>query len=209
MEEIFEMNLFHNASTTAQHPTYSVFPLSSNATMYNETQRLGAHNATATSASDLLLSPSNASLPPAGPTFPSIAEDALINNIYVQAAFTLVYGTIFVVGTFGNILVCYVVSRNKAMHTVTNFFITNLAVSDIMLCVLAVPFTPLYTFMTRWAFGSVMCHLLACAQAVSVYISSFTLTSIAVDRFIVIIYPFRNRMKVRYGVGGRGWGGGN
>lgn len=177
------MNLFHNATQSSHHnTTYSVFPPSTlpNATIYNETTGL-----------------SNTTLSPPGPTFPTIDEDGIINNLYVQAAFTLVYGTIFVVGTTGNILVCFVVCRNKAMHTVTNFFITNLAVSDIMLCVLAVPFTPLYTFMKRWVFGSVMCHLLACAQAVSVYISSLTLTSIALDRFIVIIFPFRHRMKVR------------
>jgi neuropeptide Y receptor len=59
-----------------------------------------------------------------------------------------------------------------------------------------VPFTPLYTFLGTWVFGSVMCRLVASAQGVSVYISSLTLTSIAIDRFIVILYPFRPRMQV-------------
>ncbi|XP_052127051.1 prolactin-releasing peptide receptor-like [Frankliniella occidentalis] len=113
----------------------------------------------------------------------------------VQAFFCLLYTTIFVLGVFGNVLVCYVVGRNRAMQTVTNFFITNLALSDILLCILAVPFTPLYTFVGNWVFGRVLCHLVAYAQGTSVYISTLTLTSIAIDRYFVIIYPFQPRMK--------------
>lgn len=120
----------------------------------------------------------------------------IINNNVVQAIFLMLYTAIFVLGIFGNVLVCYVVFRNKAMQTVTNLFITNLALSDILLCVLAVPFTPLYTFLERWVFGSVICHLVPFAQGASVYISTLTLTSIAIDRFFVIIYPFHPRMKM-------------
>ncbi|XP_054289830.1 prolactin-releasing peptide receptor-like isoform X2 [Macrosteles quadrilineatus] len=120
----------------------------------------------------------------------------IIDDKAVQGVFCLLYTTIFVLGLFGNVLVCYVVARNKAMHTVTNCFITNLALSDILLCVLAVPFTPLYSFLGRWIFGRVLCHMVAYAQGTSVYISTLTLTSIAIDRFFVIIYPFQPRMKL-------------
>nr|CAI5846790.1 unnamed protein product [Callosobruchus analis] len=68
------------------------------------------------------------------------------------------------------------------MQTVTNLFITNLALSDILLCILAVPFTPLYTFLGEWVFGRIICHLVSYAQGISVYISTLTLTSIAIDR---------------------------
>lgn len=124
------------------------------------------------------------------------ANKFIINNAFVQASFCIFYVAIFVIGITGNVLVCYVVCRNKAMHTVTNLFITNLALSDILLCFLAVPFTPMYTFLERWIFGNLLCHMVPYAQGVSVYISTLTLTSIAMDRFVVIIYPFRHRMKL-------------
>ncbi|KAG5882218.1 hypothetical protein JTB14_012468 [Gonioctena quinquepunctata] len=123
-------------------------------------------------------------------------SENIINDNIVQVAFFMVYTTIFVLGIFGNVLVCYVVFRNKAMQTVTNLFITNLALSDILLCVLAVPFTPLYTFLGEWIFGKLICHLVSYAQGISVYISTLTLTSIAIDRYFVIIYPFHPRMKL-------------
>ncbi|GFT99372.1 neuropeptide Y receptor type 2 [Nephila pilipes] len=116
----------------------------------------------------------------------------------LKAIFYAIYISIFSIGICGNVLVCYVVFRNKSMHTVTNFFITNLALSDILLCTFAVPFTPLYMFMSEWVFGRILCHLVPYAQGVSVYISAFTLMSIAIDRFFVIIYPFKPRLQVTY-----------
>lgn len=58
--------------------------------------------------------------------------------------FYVLYILIFIIGVSGNALVCYVVARNRSMQTVTNLFITNLALSDILLCTFSVPFTPLY-----------------------------------------------------------------
>ncbi|XP_055533606.1 neuropeptide Y receptor type 2 [Wyeomyia smithii] len=128
--------------------------------------------------------------------FPDNNIDYILTNETVQIVFCLLYSSIFILGIFGNVLVCYVVFRNKAMQSVTNLFITNLALSDILLCVLAVPFTPSYTFLGRWVFGKLICHTVPLAQGCSVYISTLTLTSIAIDRFFVIIYPFHPRMKL-------------
>lgn len=138
-----------------------------------------------------------------GDTFDFIDESKFVNKTndivdqkIVQIGFTLLYSVIFILGVFGNVLVCYVVFRNRAMQTVTNLFITNLALSDILLCLLGVPLTPLYTFLGKWIFGRVLCHLMPYAQGTSIYISTLTLTSIAIDRFFVIIYPFHPRMKL-------------
>lgn len=141
-------------------------------------------------------------------------------ELMVKICFYLVYLVIFVLGLVGNALICYVVARNSTMHTVTNVFIANLALSDILLCLFAVPFTWLYLVVyEHWIFGKILCHLLPFAQGwwllahdrhvlnfnlcphlppgVSVYISTLTLMSIAFDRYFVILYPFRPRMPMR------------
>lgn len=148
--------------------------------MINEVLSKGSHN--------------NLTNPAENFTFNS--NEDLITDDRVQFVFCIIYVAIFVIGIFGNVLVCYVVFRNRAMQTVTNLFIMNLALSDILLCVLAVPPTPMYTFLRKWIFGTALCHLMLYAQGCSVYISSLTLTSIAIDRFFVIIYPFHPRMKL-------------
>lgn len=45
-------------------------------------------------------------------------------------------------------------------------------------------------------FGEIFCHIVPYAQGTSVYTSTLTLTSIAIDRFFVIIYPFQPRMTI-------------
>ena len=46
------------------------------------------------------------------------SEADVIHNPVVQAIFFVIYIVIFILGLFGNVLVCYVVGRNKAMQTV-------------------------------------------------------------------------------------------
>lgn len=114
---------------------------------------------------------------------------------WVQSMCILLYSLIFLLGVSGNSLVVYVVLRNRAMQTITNIFITNLAISDILMCLLAVPFTPIGFYLTSWVFGETLCHLVPMTLGLSVYVSTLTSTAIAIDRFFVIVHPFRPRMK--------------
>lgn len=70
----------------------------------------------------------------------SIYLDVLRKNPAIQVCLSAIYVIIFVVGIFGNVLVCFVVGNNRAMQTVTNLFIANLSISDILLCVLGCTF---------------------------------------------------------------------
>ena len=96
----------------------------------------------------------------------------LMNHPAVQVHIYALYTIIFVVGLLGNVLVVFVVAQNRAMQTVTNCFIANLALSDILLCVLAVPFTPLYFYLNEWIFGKILCHLVAYSQVYKLIIIS-------------------------------------
>ncbi|KAG7198426.1 hypothetical protein KM043_005813 [Ampulex compressa] len=49
---------------------------------------------------------------------------------------TLAYAAIFITGVFGNVVTCIVIRRNPAMQTATNYYLFNLAVSDLLLLVL-------------------------------------------------------------------------
>lgn len=108
----------------------------------------------------------------------------------------VMYAVIFLVGASGNFLVCFVVYRNQNMQTVTNIFITNLAVSDMCQCILSVPFTPLSGYLDSWVLGRVLCHLAPMVSGVGPFLSTLTLTAIAIDRYIVICYPFKPRMRM-------------
>ncbi|XP_045078142.1 neuropeptide Y receptor type 2-like [Coregonus clupeaformis] len=113
----------------------------------------------------------------------------------VQVVLILAYSTIILLGVVGNSLVIYVVYRFKTLRTVTNFFIANLAVADLLVNTLCLPFTLVYTLLGEWKFGQVLCFLLPYAQGLAVHVSTVTLNVIALDRHRCIVYPLETRMR--------------
>lgn len=99
-----------------------------------------------------------------------------IEGVLGSAAFqTLVYLTytiVFVVSLVGNGLVCHVVMFSAQMHSVTNLFIMNMAVGDLLMTLFCVPFSFVATLLLQyWPFGSDLCHTVSFAQAVAVLVS--------------------------------------
>lgn len=63
------------------------------------------------------------------------------HSLYVAASYILAYLFIFLLCMVGNILVCVIVLGNRRMRTVTNLFILNLAVSDLLVGIFCIPTT--------------------------------------------------------------------
>ncbi|XP_078533789.1 neuropeptide Y receptor type 2 [Lissotriton helveticus] len=112
----------------------------------------------------------------------------------VQTVLIIAYSSIILLGVIGNSLVIYVVIKFKTMRTVTNFFIANLAVADLMVNTLCLPFTLVYTLLGEWKFGTVLCHLVTYAQGLAVHVSTVTLMVIALDRHRCIVYHLESKI---------------
>ncbi|EPB78107.1 7 transmembrane receptor [Ancylostoma ceylanicum] len=78
--------------------------------------------------------------------------------------------------------------NNKRMQTVTNIFITNLAISDLLVNFTSLWLTPMYTYVGHWIWGGWLCHGLPLFQGTSIFISTLTLMAIAMDRYFVIVH---------------------
>ncbi|XP_038599325.1 neuropeptide FF receptor 1 [Tachyglossus aculeatus] len=115
----------------------------------------------------------------------------------VAAVFILAYVLIFLMCMVGNTLVCFVVLKNRQMRTVTNVFILNLAVSDLLVGIFCMPTTLVDNLITGWPFDNVTCKLSGLVQGMSVSASVFTLVAIAVERFRCIVHPFRQKLTPR------------
>ena len=114
-------------------------------------------------------------------------------------ALIVAYSIISVVALFGNALVCHVIIKNPRLHTVTHMFIANMAVSDLLMTCINFPVLLARRVTIRWIYGAVMCHAVNTSLATSIYVSTFTMTAIAVDRYFVILYPLRPRLAPRGG----------
>ncbi|XP_078526663.1 kiSS-1 receptor [Lissotriton helveticus] len=104
----------------------------------------------------------------------------------------LFFAMLMVVGLAGNSLVIYVISKHKQMRTVTNFYIANLATTDIIFLVCCVPFTAVLYPLPSWIFGEFMCKFVNYIQQVSVQATCVTLTAMSVDRWYVTVFPLRS-----------------
>ena len=76
----------------------------------------------------------------------------------------LLYALVFFVGLVGNFLVCFAVGMNRHMRTVTNLFIVNLAIADLLVLILCLIPTVLEDVTETWYMGSVCCKIVKYCQ---------------------------------------------
>jgi 7 transmembrane receptor (rhodopsin family) len=66
-----------------------------------------------------------------------------------QATVHFMYITILLIAIFGNGIVCFIVISSSRMQTVTNFFIANLALSDMLMALFCIPFSFISLFVLQ------------------------------------------------------------
>lgn len=100
----------------------------------------------------------------------------------------------FIFGFIGNVLVIRIVHKTPAMHTTTNYLLVNLAVADIITILLG-PFyaTSFEKGSLTNGVGKLVCKLTAFID-ISVEVSSFTLTLLAVERYHALLKPLNTRL---------------
>jgi len=117
--------------------------------------------------------------------------ELLFHNIMYKVVVPVMFGLIIGVGVIGNALVVYVTVACSAMRTTVNLLLLNLAVSDILFLVVAVPFIAYHYAADNWLIGDVACKLAHFVLYVTVYVTVYTLVAIAVVRFVSIVRSSR------------------
>ncbi|OWR47452.1 neuropeptide receptor A4 [Danaus plexippus plexippus] len=103
------------------------------------------------------------------------------------------YGILVVIGAVGNALVVISVVRKPVMRTARNMFIVNLAVSDALVCCVGTPLTLMELLTKHWPLPDwpSLCKACGAIQAISIFVSTISITAIALDRYQLIVYPTR------------------
>ncbi|XP_046396631.1 beta-2 adrenergic receptor-like isoform X2 [Ischnura elegans] len=110
----------------------------------------------------------------------------------VPMAFVLIVAMLVTV--FGNILVILTIWRHHGMRTRTNLFLANLALADILVGVLDMPFSAVTLIQGDWEFGSGLCQLNAFTNGLGLMTSTHTLMLISIHKYISITRPFSQVM---------------
>ena len=123
----------------------------------------------------------------------------LLDSVLVKAIKTMAYLVLVILILVGNSLVIAVILRNQRLRTTINFFILNIALSDLLLPLfgITIKIQNIYTRERLWlidgVFGTVTCKLQPFAESVAVIVSILTLVIVAVERFFCIVFPLRRQ----------------
>ncbi|XP_044577944.1 neuropeptides capa receptor-like [Cotesia glomerata] len=111
-------------------------------------------------------------------------------SLSVVVPITVVYVIIFIMGIVGNILTCWVILRHQLMQSATNYYLFSLAISDLLLLVLGLPFE-LSVFWQQypWELGWGLCKIRAYVSETSSYVSVLTIVAFSMERYLAICHP--------------------
>ena len=107
------------------------------------------------------------------------------------------YCFVFLGSFFGNALIIIIFCKRRELRKTVNYFIVNMAVSDLVFPLSAIPvqITKLVTGSRYWyvsgIFGSIFCKLFYFTLQVSFDVSAQSLVWIAIDRFVAIVFPIK------------------
>ncbi|XP_078094627.1 alpha-1A adrenergic receptor [Mustelus asterias] len=107
-------------------------------------------------------------------------------------ALGMVLGSFILFAVLGNILVILSVACHRHLQTVTNYFIVNLAMADLLLGCTVLPFSATLEILGHWAFGRVFCTVWAALDVLCSTASIMSLCVISIDRYIGVSYPVRH-----------------
>ncbi|XP_010012972.1 PREDICTED: D(2) dopamine receptor isoform X3 [Nestor notabilis] len=95
---------------------------------------------------------------------------------------------IFVI-VFGNVLVCMAVSREKSLQTTTNYLIVSLAVADLLVATLVMPWVVYLEVVGEWRFSRIHCDIFVTLDVMMCTASILNLCAISIDRYTAVAMP--------------------
>lgn len=98
----------------------------------------------------------------------------------------MVLALITLATTLSNAFVIATVYRTRKLHTPANYLIASLAVTDLLVSILVMPISTMYTVTGRWTLGQVVCDLWLSSDITCCTASILHLCVIALDRYWAI-----------------------
>lgn len=104
------------------------------------------------------------------------------------------YLLVFLLDIIGNSIVVFIIYANKRMRTSANILIVNLAISDILVGCFCMWVHLGNQITHNWPFGAFLCKFETFVQVVAVISSVVTLTSLSIERFLIVMFPMKGRL---------------
>lgn len=106
----------------------------------------------------------------------------------------VVLAAIVFVTVGGNTLVLLAVVLERKLRTTTNYFVVSLAIADLLLGLLVLPFSLILQLERKWILGSTFCDVWAATDVLCCTSSIFSLCAISFDRYIGVTRPLEHQV---------------
>ena len=120
---------------------------------------------------------------------------ALYEPYVFKISLIVVYCMVLLVGLTGNALIITLVYKRKDLRKTINQLIANMAFSDFVFELTFIPVELAKAVYGQWPIaepaGSIVCKIQSFVISTSVYVSVQSLTWIALDRFIAVVFPMK------------------
>ncbi|XP_032047162.1 substance-K receptor isoform X1 [Aythya fuligula] len=110
------------------------------------------------------------------------------------ALWAITYSFIVITSIVGNITVIWIILAHRRMRTATNYFIVNLALSDLLMSAFNTIFNFIYASHNVWYFGKEFCRFQNWFPITAMFVSIYSMTAVAAERYVAIIHPFKPRL---------------
>ncbi|XP_021119090.1 D(3) dopamine receptor isoform X3 [Heterocephalus glaber] len=112
------------------------------------------------------------------------------NRARPYAYYALSYCALILAIIFGNGLVCVAVLRERALQTTTNYLVVSLAVADLLVATLVMPWV-VYLEVTGgiWNFSRICCDVFVTLDVMMCTASILNLCAISIDRYTAVVMP--------------------
>ncbi|XP_036872348.1 C-X-C chemokine receptor type 2 [Manis javanica] len=130
-------------------------------------------------------------LPDATPCRPESME-------FNKYAVVAIYSLVFLLSLLGNSLVMLVVLYSRVSRSVTDVYLLNLAIADLLFALTL----PIWAASKAkgWTFGTLLCKVVSLLKEINFYSSILLLACISIDRYLAIVHATRTLTQKRHWV---------
>ncbi|GBN81861.1 Neuropeptide F receptor [Araneus ventricosus] len=117
------------------------------------------------------------------------STDSMFDKV-TETIIIFTYSLLIISGIISNFIVSGIIVTKTKICSTRYAYVINLSISDLILCVFCMPFSLIALIKRRWILGLTLCKLVPFVQAATVFLSSATVSAIAVDRHKNVLSTF-------------------
>lgn len=110
------------------------------------------------------------------------ATSPFVQIWWVQLVWSLIFGIMVCFAIIGNLIIILIIANNHNMKTITNIFLFNLTLSDLLSITFNAIFNFVFMLNRHWPFGEFYCVFNNFISNLTIASSVFTITFISIDR---------------------------